>query len=286
MELFRALAALVEPPTDSGAAQVAEALGLGQPPEASEHTELFAFQLYPYASVYLGAEGMMGGEARDRVAGFLAALGLVPPAEPDHLSVMLAIYARLCELGEGEADPARRDGWRRARRAFLWEHLLSWLPAYLDKLRGLAPPFYAHWGALLEEALLEEARAAGPPTTLSLHLREPLNLIDPRAAGYEAFLSSLLAPARAGLIITRADLSRAARALGLGTRVGERRFMLRALFGQDARATLGWLAREADDWGVRHRRHEDVFGPAARVWRGRAEAAAALCRELAASAER
>ena len=90
MELFRALAVFAEPPTVK-AARVAEAPELGELPTADEYTEVFVFQLYPYASVYLGAEGMIGGEARDRVAGFWRALGQMPPAEPDHLSVMLAL---------------------------------------------------------------------------------------------------------------------------------------------------------------------------------------------------
>src|SRR5919202_3998337 len=135
MELFRALAVLAEPPT-SKAARVAEALELGELPTADEYTEAFVFQLYPYASVYLGSEGMIGGEARDRVAGFWRALGQTPPAEPDHLSVMLALYARLVELETGESDEGRREVWRNGRRAFLWEHLLSWLFAYLTKFIG------------------------------------------------------------------------------------------------------------------------------------------------------
>src|SRR5918992_3923558 len=120
MNLFRPLASLAEPPNES-TARAADALGLGAPPDAAEHTEVFVFQLYPYASVYLGAEGMLGGEARDRVAGFWRALRLPPPAEVDHLSVLLALYARLVELEEGEGDPARRAFWRRARKALLWE---------------------------------------------------------------------------------------------------------------------------------------------------------------------
>src|SRR3954466_872500 len=121
MEILRALAVLVEPTGRAGAARVAAALGLGELPDASAYTELFVFQLYPYASVYLGAEGMIGGEARDRVAGFWRALGEMPPAEPDHLSVMLALYARLVELEAEERDDKRRESWHSARKAFLWE---------------------------------------------------------------------------------------------------------------------------------------------------------------------
>ena len=114
MELFRALAVLAEPPERPEVARLAELLDLGEPPSASEYTETFVFQLYPYASVYLGAEGMLGGEARDRVAGFLSALGLAPPHEPDHLSTLLATYAQLSapdwdDEGETDEDESRAD---------------------------------------------------------------------------------------------------------------------------------------------------------------------------------
>src|SRR3954470_18741780 len=101
MELFRALAVFSEPPDRAGVARVAEALGLGETPGASAYTGVFVFQLYPYASVYVGDEGMLGGEARDRVAGFLAALGLEGhPPEPDHLAALLGAYASLCAAEE------------------------------------------------------------------------------------------------------------------------------------------------------------------------------------------
>src|SRR5215210_4388447 len=168
MELFRALAMFAEPSVE-GSARVAEALELGQLPAESDYTETFLFQLYPYASVYLGAEGMMGGEARDRVAGFWRALGQTPPAEPDHLAVMLALYARLVEMEEGEGDRVRREGWRGARKAFLWEHLLCWLPVYLSKLDEAASPFYRGWGRLLAQGLIEEAKVMGRQSQLPLH---------------------------------------------------------------------------------------------------------------------
>ena len=281
MELFRALAVLCEPPSKE-AASLAGALRLGALPTASEYTDVFVFQLYPYASVYLGAEGMLGGEARDRVAGFWRALGQTPPAEVDHLSVMLALYARLAELEEEERDTVRRESWRQARKAFLWEHLASWLPVYLAKIALVAPPFYRRWGELLAQALGEETRRLGEQPTRPLHLRETYGLADPRAASAstEEFLQSLLAPARTGIILVREDLSRAARRLNLGSRIGERRFVLRALFGQDARALLAWLADECEEWTARHRRHRRLFGAVGEAWEEKSERAARLLREL------
>ena len=88
MELLRCLGSLIEPPSEE-VQRFADLLDLGPLPSASEHTDLFLFQLYPFASVYLDSEGKMGGEARDRIAGFWRALEMVPPTEPDHLTVLL-----------------------------------------------------------------------------------------------------------------------------------------------------------------------------------------------------
>jgi TorA maturation chaperone TorD len=281
MELFRALAVLVEPPDRPGVARVAEALGLGAVPEASAYTDLFVFQLYPYASVYVGAEGMLGGEARDRVAGFLAALGHEVPAEPDHLALLLGTYAGLCEV-EKERGDGRVQG---ARRALLWEHLLSWLPVYLDKVERVAPRFYRRWAETLRAALDAEGKALGEPETLPLHLREAPAVVDPREAAPEEFLKSLLAPARSGFVLVRDDLARGARELGTGVRAGERLFALRSLVGQDAAGTLDWLAREAEDWHALHLGRRAAHGAVAEWWAARAASTAKLLRELSAEAE-
>lgn len=283
MELIRALAVLAEPPLEE-ASRIAEALGLAPLPDQSEYTDIFIFQLYPHASVYLGAEGMLGGESSDRIAGFWRALGQTPPAEADHLSVMLALYARLAELEADESDAIRRESWRLARKAFLWEHLLSWLPAYLSKMSELASPFYRKWSKLLRDALLTEAQTVGRPEQLSLHLRESQSLIDPRSAEVGDFLQSLLTPVRSGMILVRSDLNRAAQELKLGMRMGERKFILKSLFGQDADSMLEWLTEEALEWGKRHRQDVETLGETAAVWENKAAAAAALLRELKATA--
>jgi TorA maturation chaperone TorD len=287
MELFRALAVLAEPPTRETAG-VAEALELGRPPTVDEHTELFLFQLYPYASVYLGAEGMMGGEARDRIAGFWRALGEMPPTESDHLPVMLALYARLVELADDESGAlVRRANWGNARRAYLWEHLLSWLPVYLTKLLEIAPPFYARWGEVLMEALLAEAHAMSEQEILPLALRDTHALVDPREDGSAGeFWQTVLTPARFGGIITRADLTRAARKVGAGLRMGERKFILKSLFAQDASGVLDWLVEESALWEKRHHARAETFGAIMKAWEERARAASSLLKELQSTALR
>ena len=281
MELFRALGALAEPPSP-GHAPIARSLELPEPAPPSRYADLFLFQLYPYASVYLDPSGLLGGEARDRIAGFWRALDLDPPEEPDHLTVLLAFQARAVELHHEADAPAAREAWRRARKALLWEHLLSWLPIWLGRLSELAEPFYAAWGRLLAQALEAEARDAGAPEgdALPLHLRAAPSLDDPDPPGETGSpLGALLAPARSGIILVRSDLRRAADELGLGLRSGERVYALRALLEQDRTSALGWLAAEArrqsalvDEW-------PEAFRPVAGFWRDRASRTAARLEE-------
>ena len=89
----------------------------------------------------------------------------------------------------------------------------------------------------------------------------------------------------AAFLVVRADLAAAARALELGLRVGERRYVLRALLEQDAPRVLAWLAREADAASEVHRRRNAALAPVSDFWAARAAKAAALLTELAAAAD-
>lgn len=276
-ELFRALGSLCEPP-GSESVDLRVALGLSGELEEHDYTDAFIFQLYPYSSVYVGAEGMLGGEACDRVAGFWLALGLDPPAEPDHLAALLGLYANLIEWELDEPDEARRALRRQCRKAFLWEHLLSWVPVFADKVGALATSFFAGWADLLLDALIDEARIVGMQEILPLHLRSAPEL-PPPSDNPRLFLSGLLAPVCSGMVLTRTDLSRAARDLDLGLRVGERRFVLESFLAQEPHATTSWLTQEAYRSAERHASHAEDLKDISSFWRGRAETAAAYLSE-------
>jgi hypothetical protein len=269
--LLRALADLAGRP-HGGWAAIADALELARPPTAAEHADLFDFQVYPYASVHLGDEGMLGGDARDRVAGFLRALDVTPPPEPDHLVVLLHAYADLTDLAASGAPRAEH-----ARRVLLHEHLGPWAGRFLARVVELGAEPLRAWARLVVTALAAELAEHGPPPQLPPVLRDAAALPEPQDATAADWTQGLLTPVRSGLVLARADLARAARELGLGTRVGERAFVLRALLDQDARAVLGWLAAEA------YRQAEDLESVAttggeevAAWWRARLERTAGI----------
>ena len=281
MELFRALGSLIEPPSREHE-RIAEALGLPAPPDPSVHGTVVAFQRYPYASVYLGSEGMMGGVARDRVAGFRRALGLESGAEEDHLASLLALLAALDTWRLEEPDEAGRALLGEARATLVWEHLASWLGPYLASFEACGDAFYEAWAILLAEALDEMAGRMELPRYLPAALRGAPGLADPRRDGADAFMSGLLAPLRTGAIVLRDDLVRLGDEVGLACRAGERRYVLRSFFAQDPAATLRWLASHARRWSAR------VAGrgpePVARWWAARAGQSARLLAELAEAA--
>ncbi len=310
-ELIRGLAVLAEPPTHEHP-RIVEALGLGPPPSAVEYSDLFLFQLYPYASVHLGAEGMMGGEAQARVAGFWQALGYEPPAEPDHLSALLGLYASLSEAARPHAKqaagPTAKEGAgpqdtttahrrlvEQSARALLEEHLAPWVFAFLTRVSELSAGVYRRWAELLEVTLREELRRGAAATddtaatddaaatdVLPLHLRLAPTLPDPRESGATAFVSGLLAPVRAGFVLTRADVATMAARCDLGLRAGERRYALEHLLAQDGRAVLDALASEARRQGDLHEARAPWLGSTATFLAGRAHDSASLLRSLAA----
>ncbi|HSJ47194.1 MAG TPA: molecular chaperone TorD family protein [Euzebyales bacterium] len=273
MELLRALGALAEEPGPAHE-PLAALLHLPRAPDAAAFTDCFMFNLYPYASVYLGAEGKLGGAARDRVAGFFRALGAVPDTEPDHLTLLVTAYGQLRDVpADGPAG--------HAAAALLHEHLVPWLPLYLARVRALAPAPYPQWAQVLADVLLADAGGVADAVDPPLHLRDAPALPDPRAAGHDAFVDGLLSPVRAGVILTGRDLLRASRELRLGLRVGERRFVLDALLAQDAAATLRWLAGHTRTTGDAWAPWTEVAPTTATWWSTRADATLGLLHELA-----
>jgi len=271
-ELFRALGAMAEAPGPHQE-NLAGLLGLPRP-SGEQWTEAFVVQLVPHASIYLGEEGMLGGEAADRVAGFWRALRLPVPTEADHVAALLGLYAALADAERTAPDDPQRTMWRQARIALLHEHLVSWLPAYTWAMSDSGPAPYARWASLLHEALLAEAAELGVAEKLPAHLRQVAGVsADGRL---DEILTGLLTPARSGVVITRTHLAMLARGTGLGLRLGDRRRVLRALIEQDPAATLAALIQQAREWLARHRANEAAFGPAARYWGDRAAATVAM----------
>lgn len=263
-ELLRAIGAVaLDPPPASD--NLCDALGLDRM-SGAEHTEAFVLLAPPHAAIHLGAEGKLGGEALDRVEGFWRALGVEAPREADHLGVLLLSYARLTEFDD--------DSAAHAARALLHEHILSWVPGYLDAVRSSCAPTVASWCELALDVIRFEAEQFDPPSDPPLALREaPAPLAD--EASLDDLLDAMVAPVRSGVVLTQLDVAAGAREIGVGFRRGERRFALKAMVEQDEHATLVWFAGLADAAARRHRLTYGT-GVTGRWWTDRARATASV----------
>jgi TorA maturation chaperone TorD len=242
MDVIKALGELAEAP---GPEQIRTARMLGLPgePIRAEYTDLFVIQLYPYASVYLNSVGQLGGEVQEHIAGFWRILRQPVPRDPDHAATLFATYAQLTARVENDGEPYIQELARQMRHAFLWEHIVSWILPFTARVRELGSPTYRSWATLVLDALEAEVAAAGQPSLLPLHLRKAPAL--PVNPGIADIVDTLFTPARSGIILARADLTRCARDLGIHIRVAERRYTLATLFTHDPARVRQWLAAEA-----------------------------------------
>lgn len=267
-DLLRLLATLAETPTDSHR-HYSDMLGLVAPADIESwhvaHTTTFIEQCPPYASMMVGEQGQIGGEAADRVAGFRRLLGSESDEAPDALATLLHDYAELVERATD--DP--RAG--HARTAMLWEHLLAWVMPYLDAVQRSAAAPYDTWAAMLSDVFMLEAKATTYPDALPLHLRAaPDGQTLAAADTADAAIQALLTPAASGILLTRADLARAVAALEAGLVQNSRSFIIKHLLDQDAAITLDWLATEAHRQAQARTDEQGALGDVARFWANRA----------------
>jgi TorA maturation chaperone TorD len=282
MELLRALGAVIEKP-DGSVVRLAAMLELPTQPTVAEHAFLFDQQLVPRASRYLSADGAPSRAICDRIANFWRAAGATPPAaEPDHLSRLLGFYADLVDTQAREADDARRHAVGRLRQVVLWEHLLTWLPAYLTQVDLIAPHVYRRWGQLVSQVAAREAWLVSQPVAHQPSvLAELAALPDPGGSNVEGLVAHLSAPARSGMILAPVDLHRAADTLHVPAPGGPIPDALASLLEVRHPEMIEWLAAEARRWEARHERNREMLPALSDHWVRRAHSTRAALQTLA-----
>jgi DMSO reductase family type II enzyme chaperone len=159
------LAAALDDLARAVAALPAGPLGL-----AEEHTRLFARQVPapPYESSYDRDPGNSRVVRLQEIARYYAAFGLrvAPdhPDLPDHLGAELEFAGVLCAkeayaIDAGLAEPAAVCAEARAR--FVGEHLIGWLPRFVERLEAQARLAFYPAVAALALALLRDEPVAG-----------------------------------------------------------------------------------------------------------------------------
>lgn len=230
------------------------------------HTEL-----QPYASVFLGTEGLLGGEPADAARALRRRVGLADPheLEPDHLAETLRVLAW---LAGAEAD-ARRDGVDPAPLVALQvealDALLAWLPALVVAVEGLelagADALYPTTLDLVLELCAIWRGTLGE--FARVRLPEPPEVWADPATGLAALARFLVVPAWAGGGWSGALLHRVGRELDLPAGFGRRADVLEGLLRSAAQygevpALTASLRREVERWITRYAAlPEPVGGP-------------------------
>jgi TorA maturation chaperone TorD len=266
-ELLDALAEVIENPDPHPA--ILEVLGLEWTRDG--FTELFDFDLPPFASYYLTIGPILGGEPVGYLRGLLSVY-LRPelqPSQPDSLALLLRLLALL--LRQRSEDRAH---------VIFYEALSPWLCNYARAISSYAPRGLTRIGSLLDE--IYQDWSATMPSALSLPylLRsapEQLKIQDRESA-----LDSLLSPVASGLMLPRSELIRITHRHGLGMRPGGRRFSFESLLDTSPNETLGAiLGTIATQLAWYH----DVDSPIALWWHGRLAATQSSVTELLNSSE-
>lgn len=202
---------------------------------AAEHHRLFDRELLPYASVFLEADGHLGGDVSSAVGRRFTAAGLSPPSSqpPDHLGRELELTAALEEArGSAESGTAEAEA---DVRAFLDGHLLWWVPPLMVAQRRNGDSFWRTVAELTLELVFghraELAGADPPDHPVPWHLQGvPRDPLDDPTVDLREVATFLTLPVRSGLYLSEADARDLGRSRRLPGGFGSRARVLETVF--------------------------------------------------------
>lgn len=206
---------------------------------AADHQALFGHEVFPFAGVFMGAEGLVGeGPIAGLVRAAHAAVGVEPAAEPspDHLGQVLRLLATLADAeleARAHRDAADVQTLARWQRRVLDEAVLPWMPPLWATLAGQPTTV---WTRAVELAVGVLARHRAELGGLALATEGPGygaapvdTVLDEPRAGLAAVARALVTPARSGVYLARRDLEALARRSDLPKGFGSRRNVLERL---------------------------------------------------------
>lgn len=117
---------------------------------AAQYQRLFGFNVPPYASIFMEADGHLGGAVTTYADRAFREAGLEIKASdvmPDHIGLELAYLGHLSMLEARcleEGDQRRYELMQEETGVFTSTHLLHWLPVFIQTLQAQGDPFFTH----------------------------------------------------------------------------------------------------------------------------------------------
>lgn len=133
----------------------------------SEYTRLFIgpeeLKAAPWESVFVSGDGTLFTAETLTVRKFYKAQGFIPAEYPhvadDHIAIELDFMAKLAARALEDHNSDEGKVALEASEKFLQEHLLEWVPLYLDKAKETHALFYPILVEVLYDYLKEDASA-------------------------------------------------------------------------------------------------------------------------------
>lgn len=263
---------------------------------AARHYRLFGFNVFPYESIFLDGDGLLGGPLAAAVQDSYRRCGYNPhttDSSPDHVGHEVGLLAFLCAA---EADawqddlPSQAERMRRLQRDFLQQHLLRWLPPLLLAIRQQEQPFYTALANLTLD-LLHEHGAAISLSPEGSDLPAPPDLLADEDTGLKDIARYLATPPYSGIYLSRDGVGALARQLDLPRGFGSRQDLLLNLLRSAVQygslpALLSTLQTRLAAW---QDGYHDAFHPPlasfAQTWHRRSQHTAHLLQAIQAQAK-
>lgn len=205
---------------------------------AAEYYQLFGLNVFPYASIFLYGDTMLGTPVTDSVQTFYHEVGFTDYANdmPDHIG---NAFALLSFLSGAEADALEDNVLGEAyrmqhlQRRFLEEHILGWLPALSKAIQQQDSTLYSYLmelGLSIAVAQYRSMRVNLIGTAVEFCLPDAPQLLDNEKTSLKDIAEYLLVPAFAGFYLSRDVVRQLGHEYDLPHGFGKRHQLLTNLF--------------------------------------------------------
>lgn len=234
---------------------------------AAQHYQLFGLNVFPYESIFLHDDGMLGSVVTEAVQETYRRIGFTPTSSEsaDHLANELAALAFLVGAEAdalSDSEQAQSQRMRHLQRQFLDEHLLRWFPALVQAVHQQDVPYYSELSDVLLRMFIEHRESLGEDLLAQageFALPDVPVLLEREKTGLKDIAAFLLTPALSGLYLSREDIRRLGRTVELPHGFGSRQQMLTNLLRvaadyQQLEAVLQQMLELVQQW----QRHYDT----------------------------
>lgn len=229
---------------------------------AAEHYRILSMEIFPYESIFLESEQLIGGETAALVQALYDQAGYTPndaSLSGDHLGIELGFLAWITgeeALAWEAGAPGAAHQMRLFQSRFLEDHLLRWLIPCAEAIRRQDHAVFSRLATVTVETVIEHhallsQSVIGPHSVWEL---PPLpDLLDDESTGLKDIGRFLLTPVYSGLYLSRRDIEELARSYDLPRGFGPRDQMLGNLFNSAVRydsldKLLGDLTEKVRGW--------------------------------------